>query len=109
MTSRNEDEDWVTRPYDSARYLDTPEAWEEYLKATCEDGTPSEIAYALGVIARAQNMTRLAEKAGMSRQALYKALSGEGNPEFATIAKVADALGLQITFVSRAEKPEAAE
>lgn len=109
MTLWNEEEDWVTRPYDSARYLDTPESWEEYLKATCEDGTPSEIAHALGVIARAQNMTKLAEKTGLSRQALYKALSGEGNPEFATIAKVADALGLQITFVSKGDRPEAAE
>jgi probable addiction module antidote protein len=107
MSSNNEKKDWVTRPYDSARYLETPEAWEEYLKACCEDAaSSSEIAYALGVIARAQSMTKLAEKTGLSRQALYKALSGEGNPEFATIAKVADALGLQITFVS---KPDAGE
>jgi probable addiction module antidote protein len=87
--------------YDSAEYLDTPEAWDEYLKATCEDGTPAEIAYALGVIARAQNMTKLADKTGLSRQALYKALSGEGNPEFATIVKVVDALGLRISFVNK--------
>ena len=98
-----------TYPYDSAEYLDTPEDWEEYLKITCEDGgTPSEIAYALGVIARAQNMTKLADKTGLSRQALYKALSGEGNPEFATIAKVADALGLKITIVKKDARPDAA-
>ena len=98
--------------YDTAEFLDNNELIVEYLKATCEDGTPAEIARALGTIARAQNMTKLAEKTGLSRQALYKALSGEGNPEFATIAKVADALGLQITFVGKAEKaekPEAAE
>lgn len=96
------------RPYDSAEYLETPEDWQGYLKATCENGgTASEIAYALGVIARAQSMTKLAERTGLSRQALYKALSGEGNPEFATIAKVADALGLQITFVSKGEANEA--
>jgi probable addiction module antidote protein len=95
-----------TYPYDSAEYLDTPEAWEEYLKATCEDGSPAEIAYALGVIARAQSMTKLAEKTGLSRQALYKALSGEGNPEFATIAKVADALGLRISFVNKDSKAD---
>lgn len=95
------------RPYDSAEYLDTPEAWEEYLNATGEDGTASEIAYALGVIARAQNMTKLAEKTGLSRQALYKALSGEGNPEFATIMKVAEALGLKITFASAVDKSAA--
>jgi probable addiction module antidote protein len=95
--------------WDSTEYLDTPEACEEYLKATCDDGTPAEIARALGTIARAQSMTKLAEKTGLSRQALYKALSGEGNPEFATIAKVADALGLQITFVSKGEATEAAK
>ncbi len=91
--------------WDSTEYVDTPEACEEYLKATCEDGTPAEIARALGTIARAKrkSMTKLAEKTGLSRQALYKALSGEGNPEFATIAKVADALGLQITFISKDE------
>ncbi len=89
-----------TRPYDSAEYLDSNEALEEFLKATCEDGTPGEIARALGIIARAQNMTKLAEKTGLSRQALYKALSGDGNPEFATIVKVAEALGLRVNFVS---------
>lgn len=86
--------------FDGAEYLDTSEAIEAYLTATCEDGSAAEIAHALGVIARAQNMTKLAEKAGMTRQALYKALSGEGNPEFATIMKVSEALGLKLTFVS---------
>jgi probable addiction module antidote protein len=95
------------RLHDSAEYLDTPEAWEEYLNATCEDGTPSEVAHALGVIARAQNMTKLAEKTGLSRQALYKALSGDGNPEFATIMKVAEALGLKLVFANTADKSAA--
>lgn len=96
------------RLYDSAEYLDTPEDWQEYLKVTCEDGTPQEIAYALGVIARAQNMTKLAKKAGLSRQALYKALSGDGNPELATIMKVAEALGMRLTFVSKDRNRDAA-
>lgn len=87
-----------TRSFDSSEFLDSDEALEEYLKATCEDGTAAEIAHALGVIARSRNMTRLAGQTGLSRQALYKALSGEGNPEFATILKVAEALGLRITF-----------
>lgn len=97
-----------TRPYDSAEFLDSDEALEEYLKATCEDGSAAEIAHALGVIARAQNMTKLAEKTGLSRQALYKALSGDGNPEFATILKVAEALGLRVTFVSAESGRDAA-
>ena len=89
------------REWDSARYLENLADWEEYLKATCEDGSSTEIARALGIIARAQNMTRLAEQTGLSRQALYKALSGEGNPEFATIVKVADALGLKLGFTRK--------
>lgn len=96
------------RRFDGARYLDSNEVIEEYLKATCEDGSADEIAHALGVIARVQNMTKLAEKTGLSRQALYKALSGEGNPEFATIMKVAEALGLRLSFVSSAPGRDAA-
>lgn len=88
------------KAFDGARYLDSDEAVDEFLKLTCIDGTADEIAHALGVIARAQNMTKLAERTGLSRQALYKALSGEGNPEFATIVKVAEALGLRLSFVS---------
>ena len=98
-----------TQPYDTSEYLDDEEMQEAYLKATCKDGTAAEIAYALGMIAKSRNMSDLARKTGMSRQALYKALSGEGNPEFATIAKVADALGLQISFVTKPEKRDAAE
>lgn len=88
-----------TRPYDSAEYLDSEEAIAEYLAATCEDGSPQEIAHALGVVARARGVTDLARRTGLSRQALYKALSGEGNPEFATVAKVAEALGFRLSLV----------
>ena len=95
------------RPFDSSEYLETEEGMEEFLKATCEDGTAAQIAYALGVIAKARNMTKLAEQTGLSRQALYKALSGQGNPEFATIQKVAEALGMRITF-ERANNQDAA-
>lgn len=95
------------RPFDSSEYLETEEGIEEFLKATCEDGTAAQIAYALGVIAKARNMTKLAEQTGLSRQALYKALSGQGNPEFATIQKVAEALGMRITF-ERANNQDAA-
>ena len=95
------------RPFESSEYLETEEGMEEFLKATCEDGTAAQIAYALGVIAKARNMTKLAEQTGLSRQALYKALSGQGNPEFATIQKVAEALGMRITF-ERANNQDAA-
>ena len=61
---------------------------------------PAFIAQALGVIARSGNVSELARRAGMSREGLYKALSAEGNPSFATIMKVAKALGLRIHFES---------
>ncbi len=90
------------REYDPARYLQSEEEQAEYLKLTCEDGTPCEIAKALGVVARARGITDLSRKTGLTRQALYKALSGEGNPELGTIAKVAQALGYRLAIV-RAE------
>ena len=58
------------------------------------------IAKALGTIARARGMSQIAKKAGLSRESLYKALSTEGNPEFATVAKVLRALGLRLTIAA---------
>lgn len=89
-----------TMRWDSAAYLKTEKDIAGYLKAAMEEGgdDPAFIAHALGVIARARNMSQLARDAGMTREGLYKALSGEGNPSFATVVKVARALGLQIIF-----------
>jgi probable addiction module antidote protein len=97
-----------TSEYDPARYLDSDEAIEEYLSATCEDGDPAEIAHALGVVARARGIADLARRTGLSRQALYKALSGEGNPELGTIAKVAQALGFRLALVRAAQSHRSA-
>ena len=80
-------------PYDSALVLDTPEAIEEYLADAFESEDIAVIAHALGVVARARGMAQLADETGLSRQALYKALSTDGNPEFSTVMKVAHALG----------------
>lgn len=88
-----------TREFDPARYLTSDIAIEEYLAASFEDGTPADIANALGVVARARGMTDLAKDTGLSRQALYKALSKEANPEFATILKVVEALGYRLSVV----------
>jgi probable addiction module antidote protein len=88
-----------TTPYDPADFLDDEEAIAEYLRLTCEDGGPVEIARALGAVARARGMTEIAQKTGLTRQALYKALGEDGNPELATITKVAAALGFRLTFV----------
>lgn len=84
--------------YDSADYLQTDEDIAEYLAAVMEDEgyNPAYIARALGVVARARNMSQLARETGMSREGLNRALSGEGNPTLATMSKVAKALGLKI-------------
>ena len=86
-----------TRPFDSAEYLDSPEAMAGYMEVALEMGDPAFVAHALGVIARARGMTEVAREAGVSRESLYRALSAEGNPEFGTVMKVAAALGLKLT------------
>jgi probable addiction module antidote protein len=67
-----------------------------YLEAALQEGDSVLIAAALGDIARAKGMSQIARDAGLGRESLYKALSAEGNPEFATIIKVIAALGLQL-------------
>ncbi len=88
--------------YDSADYLVDIEAAAAYLEAALEEAgdDPAFIAQALGTIARSGNISELARRVGMSREGLYKALSSEGNPSFATIMKVAKALGLKLHFES---------
>lgn len=85
--------------YDAADYLKTDEQIAAYLDVALEDGDPAVIARALGAVARARNMSQLARETGMSREGLYKALSGEGNPSFATVLKVARALGIRFQAV----------
>jgi probable addiction module antidote protein len=84
--------------WDSAEHLKTEEDIAAYLDACFEEAGDDAafIARALGTVARTRGMTRLAHDAGMGRESLYKALSGEGNPSFATILKVAKALGVRI-------------
>ena len=86
--------------YDSADYLKTEEDVAAYLEAVMEEGgdDPSYIARTLGVVARARNMTALAQEVGMSRVGLNKTLSGEGNPTLSTVLKVAKALGLKVSI-----------
>lgn len=84
--------------YDTADYLKTEADIAAYLDAVMEDGDPALIAAALGDVARARNLSQLARDVGMSRQGLDKALSGSGNPSLATVMKVAQALGLRLSF-----------
>lgn len=88
----------ATTRYDVAEHLRTPEEMAAYLEACLEeaDGDAAFIAKALGDIARANGMARVARDAGLSRESLYKALSGERSPDFDTILKVTGALGLKL-------------
>lgn len=87
-----------TTRYDIAEHLRTPDEMAAYLEACLEeaDGDAAFIAKALGDIARAKGMTQVANDAGLSRESLYKALSGERSPSFDTILKVVNALGLKL-------------
>ena len=87
-----------TTRYDVAEHLRTPEEMAAYLEACLEEasGNAAFIAKALGNIARAKGMSDVARDAGLSRESLYKALSGERNPGFDTILKVVQALGLRL-------------
>lgn len=86
------------RQWDSAEHLKTDEDIALYLDACLEEAgdDPAFIAKALGNIARARGMSQLAMDTGLGRESLYKALSGEGNPSFATILKVIHALGVKL-------------
>ena len=87
-----------TMRYDVAEHLRTPEEMAAYLEASFEEaaGDAASIAKALGDIARAYGMSRIAREAGLSRESLYKALSGDRNPSFDTILRVINALGLTL-------------
>jgi probable addiction module antidote protein len=89
-----------TRPYDSAEYLNSDEAIHAYMEEALETNDPAFIAKSLGTIARARGMSRIAKKAGLSRESLYKALSTEGNPEFGTVIRVMHALGLKFSITA---------
>jgi probable addiction module antidote protein len=86
--------------YDTANYLKTEEDIRLFLEAVMEDADddPSFVAHALGVVARARNMSQLARETGLSREGLNKALSIDGNPTLGTVMKVAKALGLRLEF-----------
>lgn len=89
-----------TSRYDTADHLKTKEDIAAYLEAVFEDGDPALIAHALGVVARAEGMSEVARLTGLTRASLYKALSADGHPEFATVLKVVQALGLKMTVAA---------
>jgi probable addiction module antidote protein len=85
-----------TQSWDAAEHLETEEDMAAYLEAALEEGDTTLVAAALGDIARAKGMTEIARKTGLGRESLYKALSPDGNPEFSTVLKVIEALGLKL-------------
>ena len=95
-----------TTPWDSAEYLKSEADITAYLDACFEEAgdDPAFLTHALGVAARARNMSQLARDSGLTREGLYKALSAEGNPSFGTVWKVADAMGYRFALVSKAKK-----
>ncbi len=85
-----------TKPFDPADYLTSDTAVAAYLSEAMETGDPAFIADALGVVARARGMTRVARDAGVARESLYRALGKSGNPELATVVRVINAIGLRL-------------
>ena len=83
--------------WDASEHLNSEDVIFAYMNAAMEDGDPALFTAALGDVARARGMTEIARKAGVSRESLYRALSNEGNPEFATILKVMNAMGLRMS------------
>jgi len=85
-----------TTRFDAAEYFNDAESQAELLADAFETGDPTYIAHALGVVARARGMTAVAKDAGVTREALYKALSEKGDPRLSTLLGVTKALGLQL-------------
>ena len=89
-------------PYDSADLIETEGDILIYLEAAMEGNDPKHIATALGIVARSKGMTEIAKKTGLGRQALYTALSENGNPTLETLSAVLGSLGLELTVKRRA-------
>jgi probable addiction module antidote protein len=86
-----------TEPFDASRYMTSPEAQAELLNDALASGDAGYVAQALGVIARARGMSGVAREAGVTREALYKALSENGDPRLTTLLGVTRALGVTLT------------
>lgn len=92
-----------TFPFDAAEHLADPGAQAEFLADALESGDANYVAHALGIVARARGMTSIAREAGVTREALYKALSENGDPKLSTLMGVVRALGVTLTARSADE------
>jgi probable addiction module antidote protein len=86
-----------TTPVDVSEYIGTPDAQAEFIAAAFESGDRAHIGRAIGEVARARGMTAIAKDAGLSREALYRALSADGDPRLSTLLGVMKALGLHLS------------
>ncbi|MBR1266990.1 putative addiction module antidote protein [Bradyrhizobium sp. AUGA SZCCT0222] len=86
-----------TTRFDAADYLDTEKRQIAYIAAALESGDADFVRDALGLVARAHGMAGIAKKAGLNRESLYKALGETGNPEFGTVMRIVQALGLTLS------------
>ena len=89
----------ATTRFDAADYLDTPARQAAYITAAFETGDPAFVRDALGLVARARGMAKVAEAAELNRESLYRALGETGNPEFSTVMRILRALGLTLSAV----------
>lgn len=96
-----------TMPFDPTEYLTTPRALAIYMSEALETGDSAYVMHALGVVARAKGMAEIARQTGLGRESLYKALREGGNPEFGTVIKVMQALGLNMTAKPRGQRARA--
>lgn len=87
-------------PFDAAEHIKTPKDAAYFLDAVFEDGDASEIADALGIVARSQGMAEIAEQTGLSREGLYRTLSEAGNPTLSTLLSVVRAMGLRLSVAA---------
>lgn len=87
--------------WDPAEFLDNDAKIALYLEAALDENDPALVAAALGDIARAKGMTQIAQETGLGRESLYKSLSSDGNPSFATVLKVVESLGLQLSAIPK--------
>lgn len=87
-------------PFDAARYLDNEEVIAEYLTAAAEDPNPDVFLAALGDVAKARGMARIAEESGLGRESLYKALGAGAHPRYETVSAVLRALGVKLAIVA---------
>ena len=94
-----------TKIWDPVERLTSPEAEFAYLEAAFEDGDPALIAAAIGDIARARGIAKVAKSAGLSRETMYKAFAADGNPTLETLAEVTKALGYRLSIAPRGAGP----